>query len=157
MTLTVRRPEYADLGRYTELAVEFIAAAPISQFIPAEANNVADFLIGAMDNPGVAMWLAEIDGKIVGICGALCYPLFFSPQHTIVQELWWWLTPGARGSGAGQAMHKTLEEGAKEKGAALVLMIALADDRVEKTSKFYERAGYRPLERTFAKGIAPWQ
>ena len=45
---------------------------------------------------------------------------------------------------------------AKENGAAAIFMIALDDDRVEKTSKFYARAGYKPLERTFAKGAGSW-
>jgi GNAT superfamily N-acetyltransferase len=157
VTITIRRPEYADLGRYTELAVEFIKSAPISKLVDITPDNVADFLVRAMDNPNVGMWMAVKNGVIVGICGGLHYPLYFGPQHTIVQELWWWLTPDARGSGAGQAMYKTLEAWAKENNAAAIFMIALDDDRVEKTSKFYERAGYTPLERTFAKGAASWQ
>ncbi len=157
MTITIRRPEYADLGRYTELAVKFIKSAPISKLVDITPDNVADFLVRAMDNPNVGMWMAVKNGVIVGICGGLHYPLYFGPQHTIVQELWWWLTPDARGSGAGQAMYKTLEAWAKENNAAAIFMIALDDDRVEKTSKFYERAGYMPLERTFAKGAASWQ
>lgn len=157
MTIVVRRPEYADLGRYTELAVEFIAAAPISKLVAITPDNVADFLIRAVDNSDVGMWMASKDGVVVGICGALRYPLYFNPQHTIVQELWWWLTPDARGSGAGQAMYKKLERWAKESDAAALFMIALDDDRVEKTSKFYARAGYKPLERTFAKGAESWR
>jgi GNAT superfamily N-acetyltransferase len=156
VTITIRRPEYADLGRYTELAVEFIAAAPISKLVEITPDNVADFLVRAIDNPDVGMWMAVKDGAVVGICGALRYPLYFGPQHIIVQELWWWLTPDARGSGAGQALYKTLEDWAKENGAAAIFMIALDDDRVEKTSKFYARAGYKPLERTFAKGAGSW-
>jgi RimJ/RimL family protein N-acetyltransferase len=157
VTITVRRPEYADLGRYTELAVEFITAAPISKLVDITPDNVADFLVRAVDNSDVGMWMASKDGAVVGICGALRYPLYFNPQHTIVQELWWWLTPDARGSGAGQAMYKELERWAKESDAAAIFMIALDDDRVEKTSKFYARAGYKPLERTFAKGAESWR
>ena len=156
MTVTVRRPEYADLGKYTELALQFIAAAPISKIVPITANDVAEFLVRAVDNPDLGMWMAEINGKAVGICAALRYPLYFNPQHTIVQELWWWLTPEARGSGAGQALYKTLEDWAQENGAAALFMIALDDDRVEKTSKFYARAGFKPMERTFVKGAESW-
>lgn len=157
MTVTVRRPEYADLGKYTELAMQFIAASPVSGVMPIDPNGVADFLVRSMDNPVVGLWLAEKDGAMVGICGALHYPLYFNPQHIIAQELWWWLTPEARGSGAGQALYKTLEEWAQENDAAALFMIALDDDRVEKTSKFYARAGFKPLERTFIKGFSTWQ
>lgn len=157
MTLVVRRPEYADLGKYTELALQFIAASPISKIVPITADNVADFLARAVDNPDVGMWLAALNDVPVGICGAIRYPLYFNPQHLIVQELWWWLAPEARGSGAGKAMYKTLEAWAQENDAAALFMIALDDDRVEKTSKFYSRAGFKPMERTFVKGADSWQ
>ena len=157
MTITVRKPEYADLGRYTELATQFIAASPLNSVVPVTADSVANFLISAVDNPMIGIWLAEKDGVMVGICGAIKYPLYFSPQHTIVQELWWWLTPEARGSGAGQALYKTLEAWAQESDAAALFMIALDDDRVEKTSKFYARAGFKPMERTFVKGADTWR
>jgi GNAT superfamily N-acetyltransferase len=157
VTLTVRHPEYADLGKYTELALKFIAASPVNGVVPIDPNGVADFLVRSMENPAVSLWLAEKDGVMVGICGAFLYPLYFNPQHTIAQELWWWLTPEARGSGAGQALYKTLEDWAQENGAAALFMIALDDDRVEKTSKFYARAGFKPMERTFIKGFDAWQ
>jgi error-prone DNA polymerase len=63
----------------------------------------------------------------------------------------------ARGSGAGQSMYKTLEAWAQENDAAALFMIALDDDRVEKTSKFYARAGFKPMERTFVKGADTWR
>jgi N-acetylglutamate synthase-like GNAT family acetyltransferase len=157
MTVTVRKAEYADLGCYTELATQFIAASPLSSVVSVTPDSVANFLISAVDNPMVGIWLAEKDGVMVGICGAIKYPLYFSPQHTIVQELWWWLTPEARGSGAGQSMYKTLEAWAQENDAAALFMIALDDDRVEKTSKFYARAGFKPMERTFVKGADTWR
>lgn len=157
MTITVRKADYADLGRYTDLAAQFIAASPLSSVVSVAPDSVANFLISAVDNPMMGVWLAEKNGAMIGICGAIKYPLYFSPQHTIVQELWWWLTPEARGSGAGQAMYKTLEAWAQENDAAALFMIALDDDRVEKTSKFYARAGFKPMERTFVKGADTWR
>jgi N-acetylglutamate synthase-like GNAT family acetyltransferase len=156
MTITVRKAEYADLGRYTELVGQFHEASPISSVVPSSPNSVADFLVSAIENPSMGIWLAEKDGVMVGICAALVYPLYFNPEHKVVQELCWWLTPEARGSGAGQAMFKKIENWAEEVGASAIFMVALNDDRVEKTSKFYARAGYRPMERTFVKEARSW-
>ena len=156
MTITVRKAEYADLGRYTELVAQFHQASPISSVVPSSSASVADFLVSAIKNPNMGIWLAEKEGAMVGVCAALVYPLYFNPEHKVVQELCWWLTPEARGSGAGQAMFKTIEDWAEEVGATAIFMIALDDDRVEKTGKFYARAGYRPMERTFVKGVRTW-
>ncbi len=157
MTVTVREADIFDLARYTELAMEFVAASPISDVVSIAPDSVTDFLLRAVEDPSIGVWCADKDGKMVGICGAIRYPLYFSPEHTVVQELWWWLTPEARGSGAGQAMFDTIKEWADDNGAAALFMIALDDDRVEKTSKFYQRAGFKPMERTFVKGTDTWQ
>jgi GNAT superfamily N-acetyltransferase len=97
--------------------------------------------------------LAELSGEIVGITGGLVYPLYFSPSHKVSQELWWWLTPAARGSGAGNKMFKHLQSWSKERGAETIFMIALEDERAQKMEKVYCRAGFEPLERTFMKRI----
>jgi GNAT superfamily N-acetyltransferase len=75
----------------------------------------------------------------------------------VAQELWWWLTPASRGSGAGGKMFKQIEQWAQEKGAKALFMIALEDDRAAKMEKVYARAGFKPLERTFIKEVTSWQ
>jgi N-acetylglutamate synthase-like GNAT family acetyltransferase len=75
----------------------------------------------------------------------------------VAQELWWWLTPASRGSGAGGKMFKQIEQWAQEKSAKALFMIALEDDRAAKMEKVYARAGFKPLERTFIKEVTSWQ
>jgi len=153
MTLRVRPATLMDLGEYARLGEQFIAASPLGQEAGSNIEDTVRFLITALDNPNIGMWLAERDGRVIGICSAMAYPLYFRPDYTIVQELWWWLTPEARGSGAGQMMFKEIERWAKEKNASALTMIALDDERVEKVSKFYRRAGFRPMERLFFKEL----
>ena len=69
------------------------------------------------------------------------------------QELLWWLTPAARGSGVGNKMFNQLQLWSKERGAKTIFMIALEDERSAKMEKVYCRAGFEPMERTFMKGI----
>jgi GNAT superfamily N-acetyltransferase len=102
----------------------------------------------------MGVWLAEDDGKIVGIAGALLYPMYFSPSSMVVQELWWWLTPQVRGKGAGKAMYDTIESWAIANNATALFMIALEDDRVGKMANLYTRKGFRPMERTFIREVA---
>ena len=76
------------------------------------------------------------------------------PTSMVVQELWWWLTPEARGKGAGQAMYKTIESWAIAKGAVALFMIALEDERADKMASLYARKGFRPMERTYIREVA---
>jgi GNAT superfamily N-acetyltransferase len=79
--------------------------------------------------------------------------LYFNPSALVVQELWWWLTPKARGSGAGGRMFKQIEKWAEDHNALALFMVALEDNRAKKMENLYVRAGFRPMERTFIKKV----
>jgi GNAT superfamily N-acetyltransferase len=84
---------------------------------------------------------------------AVHFPAYFNAAAFIVQELFWWVKPESRGTGAGGELLTEIEQWAAEKGAAAVFMIALADKNEEKMQNLYARMGYRPLERTFAREV----
>ena len=155
--INVRRATIDDLDQYTVLAECFHAASPMHGAIAFDRQGYADFFKASIDQPSVGIWLAESDGKMIGICGALAYPLYFSPNALVVQELWWWLTPESRGTGAGAMMFKQIELWAKAHKAAALFMIALEDERANKMEKLYTRAGFKPMERTFIKEVTSWQ
>lgn len=151
--MIVRNATENDLDQYVVLANDFHTASPMNGVAEFDVEGYATFYKNALNNTDVGIWLAEIDSKIVGITGAMVYPLYFSPTHLVAQELWWWLTPTARGSGAGAKMFKQIEQWAKDKNAKSLFMIALEDDRADKMEKVYIRAGFTPLERTFVKEV----
>ena len=152
--ITVREATEADLSEYVKLSADFHAASPMQKVCEFEPEGFKEFVLAAIDNPDICILLAELNGEIVGITGGIVYPLYFSPSHKVSQELWWWLTPAARGSGVGNKMFKHLQLWSKERGAKTIFMIALEDERAEKMEKVYCRAGFEPMERTFMKGIA---
>ena len=152
--ITVREATEADLSEYVKLSADFHAASPMQKVCEFEPEGFKEFVLAAIDNPDICILLAELNGEIVRITGGIVYPLYFSPSHKVSQELWWWLTPAARGSGVGNKMFKHLQLWSKERGAKTIFMIALEDERAEKMEKVYCRAGFEPMERTFMKGIA---
>ena len=152
--MIVRSAIAEDLPRYLPLAQAFHAASPMHGVIPFDNEGYSDFYLRAMLDPTVGVWLAEDEGAVIGIAGALFYPMYFSPTSMVVQELWWWLTPEARGKGAGQAMYKTIESWAIAKGAVALFMIALEDERADKMASLYARKGFRPMERTYIREVA---
>jgi GNAT superfamily N-acetyltransferase len=155
--MIVRKATEADLPKYIVLAESFHVASPMHGVIGFDAAGYSQFYLSSLQNDSVGIWLAEIDAEIVGICGALVYPMYFNPSALVVQELWWWLTPASRGSGAGGQMFKQIEQWAKEKNASALFMIALEDNRAKKMENLYVRAGFRPMERTFIKEVTSWQ
>jgi GNAT superfamily N-acetyltransferase len=157
MDINVRKAIATDLEQYVKLARDFHKASPMHGVADFDEQGYSIFFLQSIIDPNIGIWLAEIDNEIVGITGALVYPLYFSPTNLVAQELWWWLTPASRGSGAGGKMFKHIEQWAQEKGAKALFMIALEDDRAAKMEKVYARAGFKPLERTFIKEVTSWQ
>jgi GNAT superfamily N-acetyltransferase len=155
--MIVRKATEADLPKYIVLAESFHMASPMHGVIGFDAAGYSQFYLSSLQNDNVGIWLAEIDDDIVGICGALVYPMYFNPSALVVQELWWWLTPASRGSGAGGKMFKQIEQWSKEKDASALFMIALEDSRAKKMENLYIRAGFKPMERTFIKEVTSWQ
>ena len=155
--MIVRKAIETDLPKYIVLAESFHMASPMHGVIDFDPEGYAHFFTTSLQNDSVGIWLAEIDNEIVGICGAIVYPLYFNPSALVVQELWWWLTPASRGSGAGGQMFKQIEQWAKEKNASALFMIALEDARAKKMENLYIRAGFKPMERTFIKEATAWQ
>jgi len=149
--MQVRAAIAEDLPKYKDQARVFHAASPVHSAIDFDDDGYANFYLAALTNPDIGMWLAESEDKVVGIAGALMYPIYFSPNTRVAQELWWWLTPDSRGTGAGAAMFAQIEQWAVEQKAQAIFMIALEDSRVDSMVKVYGRAGYRPTERTFMK------
>jgi GNAT superfamily N-acetyltransferase len=157
MDINVRKAIATDLEQYVKLARDFHEASPMHGVADFDKQGYSNFFLQSIIDPNIGIWLAEIDNEIVGITGALVYPLYFSPTNLVAQELWWWLTPASRGSGAGGKMFKQIEQWAQEKGVKALFMIALEDDRAAKMEKVYARAGFKPLERTFIKEVTSWQ
>lgn len=155
--MIVRKATDKDLNQYVTLAQAFHKASPMHGQIDFDVDGYSKFYLSSLENDGVGVWLAEINNEIVGICGAVAYPLYFNPSAIVVQELWWWLTPKSRGSGAGKEMFKQIESWAKKKNASALFMIALEDNRSKKMENLYARAGFKPIERTFMKEVASWQ
>lgn len=153
MATVVRPMVEDDLPAYVEMAAAFHANCPLDKLIPFDPEGAAAFLTGVMGNDNFRVVLAEIDGVPVGITGAALYPMYFSPNNSVVQELWWWLSPNHRGGGAAKRMYADIENWARQSGATAVFMIALHDANVERMANMYARAGFRPVERAFVKGL----
>lgn len=149
----VRKAKVSEVNECVKLLREFHKNCPMHSVSEYDEEHAAKFLTNAIEQDTMLVAVAEQDNKLIGCVGALLYPLYMNPKDTVVQELWWWLTPESRGSGAGKQLYKFIEDWAKENNANLLFMIALEDERAAKMEKLYKRTGFQPMERTFFKEL----
>lgn len=151
--MIVREAAFEDIPAYTAMACEFADFSPMASIAPPDAAGFAEFMLRNMGQPSIAMWLAEGEDGIAGISAGLIYPVYFSPQTLVAQELWWWVDPMARGSAAGRMLRERIEQWGAENGAKAVIMLALENEQTSTLGRLYRRAGFRPLERSFIKEL----
>lgn len=151
--MRVRRANQNDKKDFVKQAEAFFAASPMSERAAFDEQGFANFYDQALESDTVAFWVVDRGGEIVGICGAMTFPLYFAPTIKIAQELFWWIKPEARGTSAGKQMMFEIEGWAEQVGASHLFMIALENDRSKTMERVYGRNGFAPIERTFTKEI----
>lgn len=101
-------------------------------------------------DPNAFVLISETDDRITGAIGGLLFP-DTNDGVLVSQEAFWFVPKDVRGGGP--ALLREYEELAKEKGAKRIIMNHLADTRAKHTARFYERAGYHPLELSYYKEL----
>lgn len=113
------------------------------QVVPAALEAVVDSVFAQ----GVAV-VAEVDGQLVGMLGALALEHPFS-REVEMHELAWWVEPRYRSGACGPQMLGYLEHWTTTKGISVLKMVAPNDNPV--VGRFLKRLGYRPVETAFVK------
>lgn len=150
--IVIRKACESDLDGFLKCARLFHDNSPIKDTIEFNKIKLSEFFTSNLENRDVLFIVATVNSEIVGITGAVCYQYYFSGHAKTTQELFWWVNKNQRGK-IGKMMHQKLEEWARENGSTHVMMIALADDRIETMTKLYKRAGYIPVEQSFIKEL----
>lgn len=110
----------------------------------------AEALLGSLiDTQFVA--IAMQDDEPVGLIAGTAGPHPFNPDRVMATELWWWVTPPARGSSAGARLLNAFDEWANEH-ADLVSFTLEADSPVN--PRTLERRGYRLMEYQFVREVS---
>lgn len=119
----------------------------------SDKAGFGDFLDRVEASDAAQVWVVDKAGEIVGIAGAMAFPLYFAPSVTVAQELFWWIDPAERGTTAAKQMMFEIEGWAERIGASQLFMIALENERAATMERVYSRQGFSPIERTFTKEI----
>ena len=149
--MNVRRAKREDFGTLIDMGEKFLAQTPWAH-LGLDAPSTAETLSELVANPNGLLLVAEEEDEIVGMLGALAFPHYFNKQHTVCQELFWWVEEKARGTGAGRGLLQAAEAWTKELGAKALMMISLRGvPGADAVDRMYEKAGYVPAEHSYVR------
>ena len=134
----------AHLGRaFVEAAWEGVAEYNVM--------NTIEWLEEFILLPHTALFVAEVEGEIVGMIAGIVFPFYFNKSHLNAQELFWWVSPPNRKSRVGIDLLKAFEEWAVKKGAKTIQMGTVAKINPEKLAAVYKKKGYQESETYWTK------
>ena len=145
--INVREATAADIVHFITLGRTFAALAGE----PFDRDSAGAHMDWILENDDAVAFLAtDIEGKAVGVAGAMCFPTLWDSSKLLATELWWYVAPEARNDGVGAALMDALESWAQEAGAYRLLMLSIVGltDGIEKA---YIKRGYVAHEQSYMK------
>ena len=150
MDATIRQMRDEDRDQLVEMARALIQETPYRGQIVGEESQL-HVLFDLVTRRG-AVWVAEVEGRVVGMIGALTVVIPVVNRR-VGTEVAWWVDPKVRGTGPGLALLQVAEEWARAEGA-VAMQIAVHDNvGLEQVCR---RRGYRPQEVVYEKELEQW-
>lgn len=142
--MILRLAKHEDLAQCVEIGREFWEQTEYET--PYYPEGVHGFCTGLIERG--LMLVAEFESEIIGVAGILVSPFHFDPRLRVATEVFWYVRPGTRELGVGEAMLQAMEEIAKREGAVMFSMGTMYDPKAD---KMLEKRGYKLTERTYNK------
>ena len=147
----VRQATEQDVDQLTAMAREFIGYSAYGTMIAPADDDIRTGIISVIRS-GV-MFVAEIEGKLVGVIAGIIAPMWFAPSISCAVELAWWVDPAHRMTRIPFRLIAALEEWARESGARLLCMSELVINGETPIARMLSRMGYVNTERSHVKEI----
>lgn len=148
----IREAEITDIPAIVAMGERFFSASGYGDFTSFDPMSAARTFQHLIESPDGVILVWEDEGLISATAAALLFPFFFNIAHRHGQEFFWWCDPDARGR-AGPALLAALEQWAIANGAKSLALASLASMRPNAVGRLYQRAGFRPSDATFVKGL----
>lgn len=160
MEITVRRATRADipvLGRLGALLVRTHHAFDAKRFLPASPqteSGYGSYLGSQLDEPSVAVFVAEEDGLVIGYAYSAVegtnYMELRGPAGVLEDIV---VDPARRRHGAGRKLLQATMEFLKSRGAPRVVLSTAVQN--EAARSLFESAGFRPTMIELTAELSP--
>lgn len=149
--IDVREAGSDDIPVLLEFAAKFHAVSGYANVVSYNCDSMEDLLTYLIESVTGALFVAELDNKLVGFIGLVKTPVFFNRNYSIAQELFWWVKEDYRQCGAGSILVKEAQLWAIEKSCSGILMASL--DSSPELGDYYIANNYNPAEKFYMRKL----
>lgn len=148
----IREATLEDLEVLTHIGEKFFNMTDLGKVTDYDPESLTFTLKGLIDGDSGVILVAEKNGKIIGVVGAVLAPFYFNLKHIVCQEFFWYVLEEHRGGSTGGRLFMAAERWAKDNGADSMCMVALGCN-YEEVSRFYIKKDYFKQETNFLRRL----
>lgn len=134
----IREATLQDIPRLLEMGQKFADRAGLSEHCGYDPESMAKTFEAMIEGEAFCLFIGEH-----GAIGGMKAPHPFNHAKQMADELFWW--------SEGREGMRLLDAYEQWSGDAMIRMTTLEAVNPDRMGKFYQRRGYRPLERVFVK------
>lgn len=142
----MRLATISDLDNIVEMGLKFAQESSDYSTI-ADKESIRNLVYQTLISPQTERIVLFKEGK--GMLGGAVSPSMYS-KDMIATEIFWWVEPSERKSGLGSQLLSAFEYWAKNVALCTIIAVSSLDDSI---GEFYQKKGYKPVERTYMKVI----
>ena len=148
----IRQAEYKDIPVCMELVNGFFAHGELDGTGLEVDQDTIEFAIQDMiDLDNAVVFVAEVDGMVVGSIGGYVFPWSLNANILVLQEKGWFIPPENRMKYpvAALGLKKAFMKWGKEKGATVICMVSTKRDETPRVIQMYEKWGLILMDHNF--------
>lgn len=150
----IRHANEGDVLDLVDMGQNFFEESGLSDVAAWDALSfevtVRTLLSGAVRG---SLLVAEQETILVGMTGAVIFPLYCNLKLQLAQEIFWFVDPDYR-KGLGGSLLDELEADCRRKGADIFMSAQIAGQRDDAFARLYQRRGYRPSENLYMRKLS---
>lgn len=151
VNVLVRLANQDDVSQMVALGEKFHAKSSLAEFgsfVPSDFSKMIEAILCAQAKG--ALFVADGENGLVGMAGAVYFPLYFNFSVMVAQEVFLW----AEMPGLGMRLLGALEANAIENGVSGFMTGSIAGLREEAVGRAYRMRGYRPVENSYMRKLS---
>jgi len=151
----IRTMQRSDIGDMVKLLARYTDTMVMVDGLVYDEKETCRHLVQLVesDRSEREMFVADVDGKIVGFVMCIVFKAFLYGPGKMSDEVVWWTVPEHRGNGIGSALLKAYEDWAVGYGAVGIFCSSFLTDKDSTAVALLEARGYSVTESKFKKGV----
>lgn len=148
----IRPATHNDVPALIQLALGFFENGELDGTgLETDADTVEFLFRDMLDMETHTVFVAEVDGKVVGGIAGGVQPWMFNADILVLHELGWFIPKENRGKYpmAAMSLRKKFHQWGRDRGATVLIMSSTEREESPRVIQFYKDSGLRLMDHNF--------